>query len=265
MTWRADPSNHAPKLHRGTGPVRCLKDRPGTQTVPKLRLSDSTTLDAYRRALLPPEQKLFDQIVFSLKQPSDELAWYHHLGGMFGQLQSSMKTRKAAHSGLAEALGPGESLFLKSQRLVKEYPSQQSLAELVSIGADWTRLTLAFRISDKRQRLDLLRRAKAKSWSIPEFREQLESSDDCQGAAHRASRRVRRGMKCSRGACVPPKSGLARSTALVVQRSPSQPDPPSICINSWAIHDSPSEESSWLYAEPFVRSGLRYSGLSRAE
>jgi hypothetical protein len=142
--------------------------------VPRIQLSDSAILNEYRQGLHPSEQSVFDQIVASLKHPVGTLAWYHHLGDLLRQLQGMMQSRKAYDlARLAEVLGLGDTLLTRSQRFVKLYPKRELLEELETIGTDWTRLTLAFSIRDRKERLDFLRNAEEKEWSIPELREQL--------------------------------------------------------------------------------------------
>jgi hypothetical protein len=71
---------------------------------------------------------------------------------------------------LAKALGPSAAQLQRMLRFADLYPTTDSVRELQDMNVDWTRLYIAFVVSDKGQRHELLREALEQGWTIEQMR-----------------------------------------------------------------------------------------------
>jgi hypothetical protein len=142
-------------------------------TVPKIKPTPPAQQQAYRAELPRKQRPLFDQLRELIAAPRTDLPWYHAVGTLLVQLRGG---RSRAERGqqwltkLAEALGPSPSQLQQALRFAALYPTEGSVRELQEMNVDWARLYIAFVVSDKVRRHELLREALEQGWTIERVR-----------------------------------------------------------------------------------------------
>jgi hypothetical protein len=72
-------------------------------------------------------------------------------------------------------LGVSAALLQKALRFYHLYPRKQAYQELERRGVDWTLLYVAFAVRDPEKRHQLLEKARAKDWTIPQLRAHIRA------------------------------------------------------------------------------------------
>jgi hypothetical protein len=139
--------------------------------VAKIQPTSKDVRRRYRETLPGPEQRrAFDELGRLIDDPRDDLPWHHRVGELVGRLRPQGPRGTRWVRGLAEALGPSPELLAKTRRFAELYPKREDVQELEAIGVNWTRLYLAFAVSDLEKPHALLRRAGRERWPDPRLR-----------------------------------------------------------------------------------------------
>jgi hypothetical protein len=132
----------------------------------------------FRETLPHSEHGTFDELAAMIESPTQDLEWYHRVGRLAQSLRDHHSETGERGSNwirrLAKALGPSDSVLMKASRFFQLYPDRKSLQAVEATGTDWTHLTLAFSVEDRRERLSLLREAVRNRRSPRELRNQLQ-------------------------------------------------------------------------------------------
>jgi hypothetical protein len=126
-------------------------------------------------ASLAGERKEIRALARLLRRPPQTLADYYAIGERMHALGED-EARTGYGSGwrktIADLLGRSESTLTKCLHFFKDC-TRGELAALEELGAGWAQLGVAFSVKDKKERLELLKRAKREDWGQKELRREV--------------------------------------------------------------------------------------------
>jgi hypothetical protein len=144
--------------------------------VAKIQPTPLKTRTVFRAKLPARTQGTFDRLARLIDRPRADLRWHHQVGIRALRLMQAAPVRSRTEwwSRLARALGPCPALLQKAARFARLYRSEAELAALGRLRVDWTRASLALVIGDRKQRHQMLRKARREGWTGQRLRFEIQ-------------------------------------------------------------------------------------------
>jgi hypothetical protein len=144
--------------------------------VAKIQPTPARARQAFRAKLPARAQAAFDRLARLIDRPRADLRWHHQVGTRARRLMrvDPERSRGEWWPRLARALGPCPALFQKAARFARLYPSAGDLAALNRLRVDWTRASLALVIRDRKERHEILRKARREGWTGQRLRFEIQ-------------------------------------------------------------------------------------------
>jgi hypothetical protein len=142
----------------------------------KIQPTPARARQAFRDQLPERARGAFDRLAKLIDHPRADLRWHHEVGTRARRLMLADPDRPSGAWWplLKRALGPCPAVFQKAARFAQLYPSERYLAALARLGVDWTRASLAFVIGDRKERHEMLRRARQEGWTGQQLRFEIQ-------------------------------------------------------------------------------------------